>query len=145
MLHVYSDFSKTDARAGFAFVIVEFLNGTGKIIKTKGKTSNYKGCNVTGEILAIVTALRSIPNGSTAFVHTDLKSLPRKSRLNTLFTEMWKQLEIQKKRLDVRILYEEPTARTDFYHWCHHEARIKAGCQTENPIKLELTNAANVR
>lgn len=140
MLHVYSDFSKAEHRAGYAFIVASFENGIGSVVKSKSKSSNYQGCSITGEILALVSALRTIPSGSVVIAHTDLKHLPRKRPLKTTFTEQWHQLDLQMKRLQVTLTYEHPMFRTNFYQWCHHASRIKSGCQTENPIQLQLSS-----
>lgn len=147
---VYSDYSRTDVQASYAYVVIKKHNKE----ETKDGQNKYKihksgsrklklthNCPV-GEAMGHLAGIRMVPDGSHAVVYIDIPdviTMFKKGKRKQGFYLLKKELDKQRNRLEsIEFIHLEKKVRPLIYQWCHMKARFRIECKNSNdPIKLE--------
>jgi len=147
---VYSDYSKTETQASYAYVVIKKHNKE----ETKSGQNKYKihksgsrklklthNCPV-GEAMGHLAGIRMVPDGSHAVVYIDIPDVVtmfKKGKRKQGFCLLKKELDKQRNRLEsIEFIHLEKKIRPLIYHWCHKKARFRIECKnSSDPIKLE--------
>lgn len=135
LFHTYSDYSCHPLGAGYAYVVAKYDDPVQVITMRSRKCEAQK--SQIGEIMAIVAALKKVPDNCHAIVHSDLSLIKQYSktkikRAEYRLREPLKQLKQQCSRIGkVTFRYVPPNSRNAFFRWCHNQARRRANLPPE--------------
>lgn len=141
--YIYSDYSRTEIQASYAFVIVQKdNNGIWDIYKSGSRKLKIAHQTHIGEAMGCMAGIRMVPDDSNVVVHIDMIdviSLLESNKKKPSFHRLRKELKIQRNRLkNIDFIYLEKKVRPPIYHWCHHKARFRINCKnSKDPVILK--------
>lgn len=140
--HIYSDYSRTESAASYAYAVVYYVDGIPHLHKFGSRRLKLLHPSHLGEMMGVLAGVRTIPDDCVAIAHSDIAALDNflksKKKRHRIFSRQKKETTKHRKRLrGLQFLYLGCNHRPPIHHWCHQKARTRIIENQKEPPDLK--------